>query len=679
MSAPAIDFAEVQRAEGKWLAARRAAAGLPPPDHDVVGLAFSGGGIRSAVFNLGVLQALEAGGLMARIDYLSSVSGGGYIASCYSWLRAALPAGADRVFETPLRDRSGNALDWIRSHGKYLTSHRGFSIWTLLASILASTFVNVLVLGPALLFAVFALTLAWLPVQWQAWLALPGAALPSAHHGFLLLLGGGAACLLLFPLIAVVFAFVAGIPNLATVRRIDRMRVLMGRLLVYGLALLALGLIPVVGALGEMLQHTLSMPQGQAVGKHASYLLPMLSGLASMLADKLRGGAGRGRLATIGVSLLVYGLLILAYHLATSTTVVGSIGFAATVALSVLLAFACDINRVSIHAYYRARLSDAFLPPVRGAACEDPGNFGLAQMGPEQGAPLQLVNTTLNMSSSRNERDRSRMGASFFFSPVSSGSQATGFRLIADYAGGAMALSTAFTVSGAAIDPDIAAVDSRPVSFMMALLNVRLGFWARNPAHGDAGNPPLPWWWIFIGREMLGVGLDARHRHVHLSDGGGFENLGIYELIRRRARYIIACDAGSDPQTTLADLGRAIERVRVDFGAEIDLDADRLYHERSQVLEQRPFVFGSVRYADGSRGEILYIKPMLCAGLSADIYAYWRANPSFPDESTAEQFFAEPQFEAYRALGQQIVARLVGGVAPDSVGAWFEQVKATGS
>ena len=679
MSAPAVDFAEVQRAEGEWLAARRAAAGLPPPDGDVVGLAFSGGGIRSAVFNLGVLQALETGGLMARVDYLSSVSGGGYIASCYSWLRASLPAGADRVFETPLQDGSGNALDWLRSHGKYLTSHRGFSIWTLLASILASTLVNVLVLGPALLFAVFALTLAWLPLQWPTWLALPGAVMPRAHHGFLLLLGGGAGCLLLFPLVALVFAFVAGIPNLATVRRINRMRVLMGRLIIYGIGLLALGLIPVLGGLGDMAQHYLSTPHAQALGKHSSYLLPMLSGVASMLADKLRGGAGRGRLATIGVSLLVYGLLILAYHLATSAAVVGSTGLAVAVALSVLLAFTCDINRVSIHAYYRARLSDAFLPPVVGATCEDPGNFGLVQMGPEKGAPLQLVNTTLNMTSSGNERDRSRMGASFFFSPVCSGSHATGFRPIADYAGGAMALSTAFTVSGAAIDPDIVAVNSRPVSFMMALLNVRLGFWARNPVHGDGGNRPLPWWWIFIGREMLGVGLDARHRHVHLSDGGGFENLGVYELIRRRARYIIACDAGSDPDTTLSDLGRAIERVRVDFGAEIDLDADRLYHERTQVLEQQPFVFGTVRYADGSRGDILYIKPMLCAGLSADIYAYWRANPSFPDESTAEQFFAEPQFEAYRALGQQIVTRLIGGPPPVSVAAWFEQVKATGS
>jgi hypothetical protein len=187
---------------------------------------------------------------------------------------------------------------------------------------------------------------------------------------------------------------------------------------------------------------------------------------------------------------------------------------------------------------------------------------------------------------------------------------------------------------------------------------VRLGYWARNPRLGHERNPFLPWWWIFLLREMLGTRLDARRRHIHLSDGGGFENLGIYELVRRRLRTIVVFDAGCDPDLTLSDLGRAIERVRADFGAEISLAADQVWAQRNDVMHQTPWLRGSVRYADGSEGTIVYIKPMLCAGLSADIYAYWRANPSFPDEPTSEQFFAEPQFEAYRALGQQIVAKL---------------------
>jgi hypothetical protein len=89
--------------------------------------------------------------VLRHVDYLSSVSGGGYVASCYTWLRARLaPAQATHAFAAALADGSGSVLDWLRGHGKYLVSHRGFSIWTLLASILAATFANVLVLGPLL-------------------------------------------------------------------------------------------------------------------------------------------------------------------------------------------------------------------------------------------------------------------------------------------------------------------------------------------------------------------------------------------------------------------------------------------------------------------------------------------------------------------------------------------------
>lgn len=669
------DFEAVRADELEWLAKRRVAEGLPPPADDLVGLAFSGGGIRSAVFNLGVLQALEKGKLMPKVDYLSTVSGGGYIGSCYSWLRASLARGEGSVFDAPLRGHGGTALDWVRGHGKYLVSHRGFSIWTLLGSIFASTFANVFVIGPALLFAIWALTLSWLPVQWPDALALPGLAAPEAHHGFWLLLAAGAACVLAFPPAALLFALVAGVPHLSNVRTVNGWRVFLGRLLVYGLALIALGLIPVLAMLGSWAENYFSSPHAHSFGTHVAWLTPLLSGLGSMLADKLRGGAGRGRLATIGVALVLYGILVGCYLIVTDPAVVRSIPFMVGAALSVLLAFVCDINRVSIHSYYRARLSDAFLPPVEGAASADPGNFDLDKIGPEKGAPLQLINTTLNTSNSSDERDRARLGACFSFSPLYSGSQPTGWRRLDDYAGGSLALSTAFTISGAAVDPDSYATDARPIAFLMALLNVRLGFWAKSPHCGHKRLPILPRWWVFIGREMLGIGLDARRHHVHLSDGGGFENLAIYELIRRRVPYIVVCDAGEDPQLSLSDLGRAIERVRVDFGAQVHLDADRMYHQREQVLEQQPWVLGSVSYADGTRGEILYIKPMLCAGLTADIYAYWRANPSFPDESTAEQFFAEPQFEAYRMLGYQIVQKLLGEEGPRSIPDWFGQLR----
>jgi len=673
------DFAHVLAEEQAWLAQRRAAAGLPPPADDVVGLAFSGGGIRSATFNLGVLQALERADVLRHVDYLSSVSGGGYVASCYTWLRARLaPAQATHAFAAALANGSGSVLDWLRGHGKYLVSHRGFSIWTLLASILAATFANVLVLGPLLVFVVYSLTLAWLPVEWPSWLALPGARAIEGHHGYWLLLAAGLACLAALPPLATLFALVAGIPGLASVRRIDALRVAMGRLLAFAPVLIVLGLIPVAARLGEMVEHFSAFRHAHALGKHLSYLMPAFGGVVSMLLDRRKGGDSSGRLTTIGLGLLVYGLLILCYHIAASVDLLRSPVFGVLVLLSVVLAFACDINRISIHAYYRARLSDTFLPGLAGDGGDtDPGDFDLRSLDPTRGAPLQLINTTLNTTSSDDERRRSRTGASFFFSPLFAGSEATGWRRIRTYAGGSTALSTAFTTSGAAIDPDMIATHARSVSFLMALLNVRLGYWARNPKYAGERPPPLPWWWILIAREMLGIGLDEKRRHVHLSDGGGFENLGLYELVRRRVRFIVVTDAGADPQTTLGDLGRAIERVRVDFGAEIELGADRFYHERERMLAQQPWLLGRIVYADGTHGRILYVRPVLCAGLTADIYAYWRAHAAFPDEPTSEQFFAEAQFEAYRALGQQIFEAMLGRDAPGrGAAAWFDALEA---
>ena len=209
----AADFEAVRAAENEWIAKRREAAGLPPPADDLIGLAFSGGGIRSATFNLGVLQGLEKSGLLRHVDYLSSVSGGGYSASCYTWLRAQLgkAASAASVLSTMLADGSGSVLDWLRAHGKFLVSHRGYSIWTLIASIFAAMFINVLVLGPPLLATIYWLTLDWLRVQWPEWLALPGAHPLQGHHGYWLLMVSGLACLELFPIVAIVFAFVAGI------------------------------------------------------------------------------------------------------------------------------------------------------------------------------------------------------------------------------------------------------------------------------------------------------------------------------------------------------------------------------------------------------------------------------------------------------------------------------------
>src|SRR5579863_7232449 len=136
----------------------------PAHSDNLTGLAFSGGGIRSATFNLGVLQALAQRGLMGKFDYLSTVSGGGYTGS---WLAAFTKRRTD-----PRSGGSGSFTDvqnaltphkyaaderseppvlhWLRLYSNYLTPHTGVvsgDTWAMLGTWLRNVMLNQAILG----------------------------------------------------------------------------------------------------------------------------------------------------------------------------------------------------------------------------------------------------------------------------------------------------------------------------------------------------------------------------------------------------------------------------------------------------------------------------------------------------------------------------------------------------
>ena len=172
-------------------------------------------------------------------------------------------------------------------------------------------------------------------------------------------------------------------------------------------------------------------------------------------------------------------------------------------------------------------------------------------------------------------------------------------------------------------------------------------------------------------------------KYVYLSDGGHFENLGLYEMVRRRCRLIVVSDGGCDPDFEFADLGNAVRKISLDLGVPIyfrglgnlktrgadDGDpccGEKEESERLAALASLPFhALGVIDYpkADdgGKPGLILYVK----AGYHRDriynagVRNYASANPDFPHQSTADQFFSESQFESYRALGFEITDDLL--------------------
>jgi len=652
---------EVQRAEREWIDQRRRAAKIDS-HAPIVGLGLSGGGIRSAAFNLGVLQALNRHGLLSRVDYLSSVSGGGYIASCLTWLRAHVPVDSpQQLGAIPLANGKGTVLDWIRAHGKYLIAGRGLSGWTLAASILAGTLLNVFVLLPLFLLAIGLASREWFEMSWPQALTMPGASRVHAHDGFMLILFFGVALFGVYLFATLLFALSTALPPLRRVAADFYMRRRLGQLLAGGIIAIAIGALPVLTGIEETAVLFLRTGGARELARHLSWILPVATGAISLWRSQKTGSSST--LAVAGLSLLLYGGFTGLYHLAHHTDLLSSDAFYWWVALSLVLACVCDINAISMHSYYRSRLAAAFLPEVRTPgphldADSHPMMFRLADVSAASGTPYHIINTTLNTTSSTNATYRARNGESFILAPLYCGSRATGYRRTSEYLRGQLTLSTAFSISGAAVDPDMAETRARPISFLMTLLNVRLGFWSDNPRR-VIRSFRWPAWYGLMLREMLGIGLSEAEAKIHLADGGHFENLGLYELLRRRCRYIIISDAGADPNCTLADLGQAVQRARADLGAEVEICADRLAGRSNDGLSEHVHLLGSVTYADGTRGEILYLKALLRKGLTADIYAYWRLNPDFPNQPTDNQFFGEMQFDSYRELGRQLMSGII--------------------
>ncbi len=378
------------------------------------------------------------------------------------------------------------------------------------------------------------------------------------------------------------------------------------------------------------------------------------------------------------------------------------------VALIYATSHVLSINRYSLHSLYRNRLVRTFLGASRHEndrdktknaftdfdSSDSPYLYELWEHGVEPRGtnwkPFHVISAALNLVSSKNLAWQERMAAPFTFSPLHCGSGSAAFSDGAyrtTYAtakqpkpyGGMLTLGTAMAVSGAAVSPSMGYNSSPGVAFLMALFNVRLGWWLANP-RGD--NPyyskvkPTNALRPFF-MEMFGLTSETE-RWVYLTDGGHFENLGLYEMVRRRCRVIVVSDAGCDPDYSFEDLGNALRKVWIDLGVRIDLHGlDRLkkrFKERPSPATEEPYwAIGDILYseADGGKsqnGLLLYLKSGLHGTEPMGVLSYAISHTTFPHETTLNQFFSESQFESYRMLGYEIAERAFksgGGLSVD--------------
>ncbi|RZU40820.1 hypothetical protein [Edaphobacter modestus] len=333
--------------------------------------------------------------------------------------------------------------------------------------------------------------------------------------------------------------------------------------------------------------------------------------------------------------------------------------------------FAASDKRLRLIDLLPARFNDARLSNLWANTC-GPDLCSTAPQPPVYEGPFPIFCTTLNLSFGQDLAYQERKGVSFAFTPLYCGYdvgwteadtdrvQFNGYAPTRSFAydDGGPRMATAVATSGAAMSPNWGFHSSPTMAFLLTIFNVRLGLWIRNPRHkrfrlrGRHSNPASPWFGLFyLLAELFGL-VNDEAAFVYLTDGGHFENMGLYELVRRHCATIVICDAEQDGDLSFQGIGMAIRKCRIDHGAEITLDLSQMEPTGTPAASPYPCIAGTIRYSNGAVGQILYIKSAYTRDLPADVVNFHKENPTFPNTSTLDQWFSESQFESYRRLGQ---------------------------
>ena len=345
--------------------------------------------------------------------------------------------------------------------------------------------------------------------------------------------------------------------------------------------------------------------------------------------------------------------------------------------LGLLVSRFVPVNRFSLNGMYRQRLIRTFLgashrkrEPNAFTGFDPADDLRIHEL--KDVRPLQVINATLNNVESTEIGRHEKNAYAFTFSPLHVGSAELGYRHAREYGsdGGSpasgLSLGSALAVSGAAASPAMGMYSSKARAFLLTLANARLGLWFGNPTDSATWRKSDPT--LGVGpliRELLGLTSDV-NPYVYLSDGGHFENLGLWSMVARRCGVIVVSDAGCDPEYTFADLSNAVRRIRIDMGIPIEFD-DLDMTRAGQGISNPHGALGRIRYraVDGEGvddGWLLYVKATLSGDESVDVRNFAALDPSFPHDSTSQQFFDEARFESYRALGYHSIMSLAGGL-----------------
>lgn len=298
-----------------------------------------------------------------------------------------------------------------------------------------------------------------------------------------------------------------------------------------------------------------------------------------------------------------------------------------------------------------------------------------------RGGPLHLINVTVNQSrfSASGDYQPDRKGWNLAVGPGGYNLGRTYWQAHDWTDAERMTLGRWMSISGAAFSTGAGPRTGTGFSALLGLLGVRLGYWWEAGASEPARASPSLARALF--GEFTGRFDPDRERHWYLSDGGHFENTGAYELIRRGVRRIVIADCGADPDYAFEDIANLVQKARVDFNTDIAflseaaLDAffagdtlrDQFFAPAEGIGRHGPnLMLARVDYPDnGPGGWLLAVKPRLPKQLPSDVARHAGLDPTFPQQSTLDQFYDESQWESTRLLGREAgrhLARAMGAV-----------------
>jgi len=664
-----------------------------------VGVCCSGGGVRSAAYNLGALQVLGEAKELQRASYLSAVSGGAYIAGARSLVYMQTQ---DKTLFDSLRPYQLGSPEeqWLRNNSSYLAPGLVGKIRIVLR-LLTGMGINVVLVG--LFLFLLGRPMGWAYGRWLfphfgwngpnpfrtiplwAWLA---AVIPAGIGlGFVLfdLIFRPAARRQQFlsSWAGRLFA-VAAIPFVLLV------------LLPYLTLLLQNELGHVGGLVGKLFASKEAEPIAAEPAKTATPGIPGIvwPAIGSLALAAFRILWARKRATVVMAATAIIGPLTMLFTFVWFVNGgalrpgEGWVAWAGLALLFVVIYLFSDLTNWSGHPFYKRRLAAGYSVRRVSNQVAIPVPYSkLSRLSQSQppGRPELIVCAAANIST-LGVTPPGRRAATFTFmadkvgGPLVDYVQTSQFEDILGSRKRDMTLLAAIAVSGAAASPSMGKLTIPPLRFLLGIMGVRLGIWLPNPRW-------LPRWQVirpngltrrdrprlhYLAMELFGLN-SVNDKFLYVTDGGHFENLGLVELLRRGCTEIYCFDASGEEDNTFYTLGQAVAIARADLKVEIEIDPSPICPVKDadacndkDHLCGDDHVLGTIRYPqpDGSAiaGTLVYARTAVTTKSPYETRAFRQRDPRFPKHATFDQLFNDEKFEAYWALGRHTARRALGSM-----------------